>query len=416
MESSDVMLCVQSLSELDVAIAHGRSAAQSLRQLTHWEKTLHDLADALDHAQDDVLEANTLDLEACLDMAVPERIIDWLKLNPERLCAATTSLRRLAHLGVVVQPPGIHPMMSATGREQWEPLGVVALVYEALPELAIFATGMCLLTGNSLILKGGNEASQTNQAIAQVLYETIANSPLPEDIIQAISTSEGEPTRRWLMQSTAIDLIIPYGRASLVQQVQREALSPVLPTAISNCHLYWAASGDEHIVAQVITESHRGVPDPVNGIETVLVDAHISTPSLLELLRVLREAGFVCHQDGSLDAAGYLEAINPQTWSPGKTPKTVHFRQVPDLKTAVVVINQQSSGHADCLITESYRDSQDFIQTVRSANTYINASPRFNRSPAQISQIALGMSAQRGLYGGRVGLSSLLATKAVHLA
>jgi glutamate-5-semialdehyde dehydrogenase len=405
------MLFVQSLKELDAAIARGRLAAQSLGQLAGWEKTLHHLADALDSAQDDVLEANTLDLEACLDMAVPERVIDWLKLNPERLCTATTSLRHLAHLGVM--PAVHHPTLPMQGRMQSEPLGVVALIYEALPELAIFATGMCLVTGNSLILKGGNEASQTNQAIARIFYETIEASPLPVDIIQVISTSEGEPTRRWLMQSTAIDLIIPYGRASLVQQVQREALSPVLPTAIGNCHLYWSASGDEHIAAQAIINSHQGVPDPVNAIETVLVDAHIAKPCLLELLRLLREANFTCHQDGSLDAEGYLEAVNPQAWSPGKAPKTVRFRQVPDLKTAALTINQQSSGHADCLITESYRDSQDFTQTVQSATIYVNASPRFSRNPAQISQIALGMSSQRGLYGGRVGLRSLLAAKTV---
>lgn len=155
-----LMLSVQSLAELDQAIAQSRLAAQTLGQLTGWEKTLNHLADALDEAQDDVLEANTLDLEACLDMAMPERVIDWLKLNPERLCIATTSLRRLAHLGSVQHLGALAP--APCGR-QWDALGVVALVYEALPELAIFAIGLCLLTGNSLILKGGNEASQTNQ-------------------------------------------------------------------------------------------------------------------------------------------------------------------------------------------------------------------------------------------------------------
>ncbi len=412
MECADVMLSVQSLAELDRAITQSRLAAQSLGQLTGWEKTLHHLADALDHAQDDILEANTLDLEACLDMAVPERVIDWLKLNPERLCTATHSLRRLAHVGAI-QYSGSHPIFQGQPGHQWEPLGVVALVYEALPELAIFAVGLCLLTGNGLILKGGNEASQTNQAIAQVLHEVIAGSPLPEAIIQVISVSEGEPTRRWLMQSTEIDLIIPYGRASLVQQAQREALAPVLPTAIGNCHLYWAASGDEHTAAQVIIASHQGVPDPVNAIETVLVDAQISTPTLLELLRTLREAHFTCHQDGSIDAEGYLEHLNEQDWCPGKIPKMIRFRQVPDLKTAVTTINQHSSGHADCLITESYGESQYFTHRVQSATIYVNAPPRFSRSPAQASEVALGMSAQRGLYGGRVGLHSLLAAKTV---
>ncbi|MDA0866723.1 MAG: aldehyde dehydrogenase family protein [Cyanobacteria bacterium] len=411
MERADVMLSIQSLTELDAAIAQSRLAAQALGQLTGWEKTLHHLAEALDNAQDDILEANTLDLEACLDMAVPERVIDWLKLNPERLCVATASLRHLAHLGAI-QHPGASPIAPIPGK-QWEPLGVVALMYEALPELAIFAAGMCLLTGNSLILKGGNEASQTNQAIAHILHGVIERSPLPESIIQVISTSEGEPTRRWLMQSTAIDLIIPYGRASLVQQIQREALSPVLSTHIGNCFLYWAPSGDEHIAAQMIIASHQGAPDPVNSIETVLVDAQISTPSLLELLRSLREARFTCHQDGSIDAEGYLESVDPQGWSPGKTPKTIHFRQVPDLKIAVTTINQQSSGHGDCLVTESYGDSRYFTRMVQSATIYVNASPRFSRSPAQASQIALGMSAQRGLYGGRVGLHSLLAAKTV---
>lgn len=241
----------------------------------------------------------------------------------------------------------------------------------------------------------------------------IEASPLPESIIQVISTSEGEPTRRWLMQSTAIDLMIPYGRPSLVQQAQREALSPVLPTAIGNCYLYWAPSGDEHIAAHAIIDSHRGTPDPVNGIETVLVDAQITPFNLLELLRILREADLVCHQDGSIDAKGYLETADEPGWSPGKAPKTVHFRQVPDLKTAATLINRQSSGHADCLVTASYDDSQTFTRLVQSATIYVNTSPHFSRNPAQVSQVALGMSPQRGLYGGRVGLHSLLAAKTI---
>jgi glutamate-5-semialdehyde dehydrogenase len=253
------------------------------------------LVQALKARQDDILEANTLDLEASLEMAVPDLVIDWLRLTPDRLHNATTALERLQTLDIVATPSGHRRSTLPSGGEamiqgSWQALGVVALVYEALPELAIFAAGLCLCTGNSLVLKGGNEASQTNQAIAQAFRAALADTDQPEALIQVISASDGEAARRWLMQTPNLDLVIPYGRPSLIQQVCREAYSPVLAPALGNCYLYWAASGDIQTVATAVIASHQGNPDPVNAVEKVLVDAQVSDAAIATLQQQLQAA------------------------------------------------------------------------------------------------------------------------------
>lgn len=411
-----MMTSLQSLSELTALIQQARSASRELTLLAaNQGKLLELIAREVERSQDDILEANTLDLEASLEMAVPDLILDWLKLTPERLQTAAKALRRLAGVGIpqtAGDGPGLCPVQSVGGYRQWEPLGVVALVYEAFPELALIAAGLCLRTGNSLILKGGNEASQTNQAIAQVFQNALEQSALPEAVLQVISPSEGESARRWLMQTPELDLVIPYGRSSLVQQVRREANSPVLATAIANCYLYWARSGSAAAVAHAVIDSHWGIPEPVNGIEKILVDEEVPEAALEELLRQLQEAGFTLR--GALQTPSLaLDTVDEETWKQPHLNRTLALRQVSGLTQAIALINECSSGHADCIVTESYRESCQFARQVCSASVYINASPRFMRNPAHANAIALGMSAQRGHNSGRVGLDALLTAKSI---
>ncbi|MEM9768844.1 MAG: aldehyde dehydrogenase family protein, partial [Cyanobacteria bacterium P01_D01_bin.71] len=272
------MTSVQSLAELSALIRQVRQTAKALEQVEQTTKALKLAAEAFHDATDTILEANTLDLEASLEMAVPEVVIEWLKLTPERLNTAVKILERLAQLDSVTSFAYGSQLAIAPAAHSYllgEPLGTVAFIYEAFPELAIVAAGLCLRAGNGLILKGGHEASQTNQAIADVFHRVLSQVELPEEVILSISPSEGEAARRWLMQTTELDLLIPYGRASLVQQVVREANAPSLSTAIGNCYLYWANTAPAEAVAKIVADSHKGNPEPVNGVEKILVDDKI---------------------------------------------------------------------------------------------------------------------------------------------
>lgn len=408
------MTSIQSLVELNGLIQQVRQAARSLKQVDKVAMALTTAVRALEDATDTILEANTLDLEASLEMAVPDLVIEWLKLTPERIKTAIIVIERLANMDAATGLVCSAPIGTGSASHAYwlgEPLGVVALVYEALPELAIIAAGLCLRTGNGLILKGGHEASQTNQAIADVFQTVLAQAGLQEQAILSISPSEGEAARRWLMQTSGLDLVIPYGRASLVQQVVREANSPSLSTAIGNCYLYWARSASAERVANIILDSHVGIPEPVNGVEKILVDAQIA-PAAVEDLQNRLQIGNLSAKEANVP--DLLVSVNEDDlWRKGQLDHSVLVGRIPDLATAIAFINRHSNGHADCIVTDSYQESVQFANQIRSASIHVNTSPRFRRNAAQSSNIALGMSAQRSLKGGRITLEALLTQKLI---
>jgi glutamate-5-semialdehyde dehydrogenase len=376
------------------------------------------MAEALLESQDDILEANTLDLEASREMAVPDLILDWLKLTPERLQIVGRALQRLGESSDPIQQVLNIPSFQVDQCQtycQLMPLGVIALIYEALPELGIIAAGLCIRTGNSLILRGGTEASHSNQAIATTLQTAIEDAGLPSDCLQLLPSDQGgDLTRTLVTQDQFVNLVIPYGRPSLVQQVIRQATAPVLRTAIGNCYLYWSPTGSLDIVRWMIMDSHQSEPEPVNAIEKVLINRYHSPTSLTMLWNSLKEKGFELRGDEIL-VAEFPEVFSglcqDGEWGSAYLRKTIAFKTVEGLETAIAWINQYSSGHADCLATESYQESRQFSLGINSAMTYINASPRFYRNPRRGSPIALGMSNQKGHRRGLISLETLTTVK-----
>jgi glutamate-5-semialdehyde dehydrogenase len=374
------------------------------------------IAQVLRRCQNDILEANTLDLEGSREMAVPDLILEWLKLTPERLNTAIQLLERLSEL-----PDPLRQVMQARHQVvhcqtycQLIPLGVIALIYEAFPELGAIAAGFCLKTGNSLILRGGTEASHSNVIIAQVLQTAAQEAGLPLGCIQVLSTDAGGALRDLVTQDQFINLVIPYGRPSLVQQVLKQSTAPVLKSAMGNCYVYWSPSGSLEAVRLVILDSHQSQPDPVNAIEKVLISAQQSRSSLVMLWNSLREKGFEVRGDRDLTAEfPELNLTQDSEWDQPYLNRIVAFKSVEGLDAAIAWINQHSSGHADCLITDSYQESQQFALGVNSASTYINASPRFYRVPKHGDTVFLGMSNQKGQRRGVIGLESLTTLKHV---
>jgi glutamate-5-semialdehyde dehydrogenase len=372
---------------------------------------------ALLQRQDDILEANTLDLEASREMAVPDLILDWLKLTPERLQIVGRALHRLGETSDPIQQVLNIPSYQVDQCQtycQLMPLGVIALIYEALPELGAIAAGLCIRTGNSLILRGSTEASHSNQAIVTILQDAIEDAGLPSHCLQLLPSEQGDVTRELVTQDQYVNLVIPYGRPSLVQQVMRQATAPVLRTAIGNCYLYWSPTGSLDIARWMILDSHQSEPEPVNAIEKVLINRFHSPTSLTMLWNSLKEKGFELRGDEILTAEFpdlFAARAGEGEWGQPYLNKTIAFKAVDGLETAIAWINQYSSGHADCLATESYQESRQFALGVNSAMTYINATPRFYRNPKRGSAIALGMSNQKGHRRGLISLETLTTVK-----
>ena len=374
------------------------------------------IAQALKRHQDEILDANTLDLEASREMAVPDLILEWLKLTPERLQTTIQLLQRLAEA-----PDPIGRVMAAAYQmdqcqtySQLMPLGVIALIYEAFPELAAIAAGLCMKTGNSLILKGGSEASNSNLVIAEALQGAIEEAGLPQNCFQALPSDQGASVRDLIVQDQYVNLIIPYGRPSLVQQIVRQSTAPVLKSAMGNCYLYWSPSGGLDAVRWVVVDSHQSEPDPVNSIEKVLVHRHQNASALAVLWNGLREKGFEIRGDAELVAEfPDLLLAEESEWRQAYLAKVVAFRVVDSLEEAIAWINLHSSGHADCLVTESYQESRQFALGINSASTYINASPRFSRNSKRGDSIFLGMSNQKGHRRGLISVETLTTVKQI---
>lgn len=399
-----------------------RESHQAARKLAHTSAAkrrlgVSILAQAVASSFDEILEANTLDLEMSREMAIAEPIADWLKLTPERLEMTVSILKQLSKSAdptrrLINAPYQLEPSQTYC---QLIPLGTIALVHEAFPELPAIAAGMCLKTGNSLVTRGCSAASNSNQVIATILQKALAAAELPINSVNAVSPDLGISIQELVTQDRYLNLVIPYGRPSLVQQVAEKATATVLKTTIGNCYLYWSLSGDIELLRQVIIDSHDSEPDAVNAIEKVLVNRNIKSSALQALFNRLQQQGFHLRGDESLieEFPEYLKPMKNQEWRRPYLGKVVAFRFVDSLSQAVNWINRYSSGHADCIITESYQESRQFVQNLDSALVYINTSPRFSRNPEGGEEVFLGMSNQRGYRQGLIGVETFTTIKQI---
>jgi glutamate-5-semialdehyde dehydrogenase len=288
------------------------------------------------------------------------------------------------------------------------------LIYEAFPELAAIVAGLCLKTGNSLITRGCSTASNSNQTIAGIIQTALASTELPSGTFESISDL-GISVQELVTQDRYINLVIPYGRPSLVQQVAEKATTTVLRTAMGNCYLYWSQSGSLELTRQMIVDSHDGEPDAVNAIEKVLINQEIKPSLLQSLFNNLQQSGFKLRGDDALveQFPEFLSLMKPQEWSKPYLTKIVAFRRIDSLSQAVFWINRYSSGHADSIVTKSYQEGRQFVQGIDSALAYINTSPKFSRIPEEGSDVFLGMSNQKGYRQGLISVETFTTIKQI---
>jgi glutamate-5-semialdehyde dehydrogenase len=366
---------------------------------------------------DRVLEANTLDLEISREMAVSEQMIRWLKLAPERLETTVEVLHQIAEASdplqqVINAADQLNPSQTYCQRM---PLGVIALVYEGFPELGAIVAGFCLKSGNSAIVRGSSASSHSDAVIIEILQEALDEVGLPIGCVNGLPCDGNLSLEELVTQENYVNLIIPYGRPGLIGQVSQLATVPVLRAAMGNCYLYWSPSGDLELARQVIIDSHSSVPDPVNAIEKVLISPHQNSSTLIRLFNSLQEKGFKLRGDATLtaDFPDHLALANDNDWQRPYLERTIAFKVVDSLTDAIAWINKYSSGHADCIVTESYRESRQFAMETDSALLYINSSPRFSRNPKQGESVFLGVSNQKGQRRGLINLETFTTLKQV---
>jgi len=419
-------------------IYKSHAAALQLMQISSRDRDnlLLEIANGIKKHKNLILEANTLDLEASREMAVPELVLEWLKLTPDRLNNTIDCLIQLANLP---DPLTLHVGINGYQRV---PLGVVAFVYEGFPQLGLIAAGMCLKVGNTIILKGGSEGTNTQEAIAAITREILIGCNFPEASMACVP--RGVVLKELIVQEKYLRLVIPYGRPSFVQQVSKQATISALPISMGNCYLYLAPSGNLDFAKEIILNSRKGDPDAVNAIEKLVVhrswlDRDLDG-SLGDCIISLKKQGLVvrgCAETKTyfrqfLEENGTIaESTTPDLehqiielesiWGQAYLDETIAIKIVNNTEEAIAWINQYSSGHADVLLTDSLSERDRFVSRINSSTIFVNAHSRFCRcsklGDSGKAKIALGMSSlkTRGAsrYPGVIDIYALTTMKQV---
>ncbi|MCL2090068.1 MAG: glutamate-5-semialdehyde dehydrogenase [Micrococcales bacterium] len=395
-----------------------KTAARSLATATRASKDalLVALADALVAATAPILAANAQDLERGRAEGMSAGLADRLALTEARIGAIADALRELAGLpdpvGEVVRgstlPNGLRL------RQVRVPMGVVAMIYEARPNVTVDAAGLALKSGNAVLLRGGSAALSSNTVIVETLRQALTAQGWSPDLVQSVDAWGRDGGVALMRARGLVDVLVPRGGASLIQTVVREAVVPVVETGVGNCHLYVDASADLAQALAILLNSKTQRVGVCNALETLLVHEGVARDFLPGAVLALAEAGVTVHGDPAtlaLAPPGALTvAATDEDWATEYLSLDLAVRVVPDLDAAVEHIRTWSSGHTEAICTTDLRASERFVAAVDSAAVMVNASTRFTDGGQFGLGAEIGISTQKLHARGPMGLPELTTT------
>lgn len=391
---------------------HCRAAAQVLAQLSSEAKTalLLGMADALDADADVILAANARDLAAAREKGTGTAMLDRLALNPARLAAVSAALREVATLpdpvGTVtrddIRPNGIRVQKVRV------PLGVIAMIYEARPNVTADAAALCIKAGNAVILRGGSEAIHSNTAIAHSLKRALRDAGVPDAALTLVEDLRRETMLALLQLSDLVDLAIPRGGEGLIRFVAEHARVPVIKHYKGVCHLYVDRAADLDKAVTLLVDGKTSRPSACNSLETLLVHTDIAATFLPQAAGALRERDVELRADER--ARQWLPDASSATdddYAAEYLDLILAVRVVDDLEQALAHIQQYSSDHTEVIVTEDAHAAERFVQALRSAVVMVNASSRFSDGGELGLGAEIGISTTRLHAYGPMGLEAL---------
>ncbi|MEO5653113.1 MAG: glutamate-5-semialdehyde dehydrogenase [Marmoricola sp.] len=401
-----------------VAVATRARAAAidlSLRSRAAKDAALLRMADRLIEDAESVLAANAADVEAAERSGTPAHMVDRLRLDPVRLATMAEGLREVAGLpdpvGEVVRGSTLANGLQL--RQVRVPFGVVGIIYEARPNVTADAAGICLKSGNAVLLRGSSSALRSNTAIVASLRAAAAESGLPEDVVQLVP-GEGHDSVKELMRARGlVDVLIPRGGAGLISSVVEQSTVPVIETGVGNCHVYVDAAADLDMAERIVLNAKTHRSSVCNAAESLLVHADVAGEFVPRIVARLQEAGVLVHGDAEFArCAGVVEA-QEDDWSREYLALEISAAVVGDLAAAIAHIRRYSSGHSDAIVTDSAAASQRFVAAVDSAAVLVNASTRFTDGSEFGFGAEIGISTQKLHARGPMGLPEMTSTKYV---
>lgn len=393
-----------------------KEAAQSMNMLSTVVKNaaLLAMAHALEQRCEAVLEANQQDLEQARHKGVKRSYLDRLMLDESRIKGMADGLRQAAALPDPIGE-GDYSTIRPNGleiRRVRVPLGVVGMIYEARPNVTADAIGLCLKSGNSVLLRGGSEALLSNKVIAAIMSEAAYHAGIPEGAIQLIDTTDREAVNIMLRLKEYLDVIIPRGGAGLIKTVVENSIVPVIETGTGVCHTFVDATADLSMALNIAINAKTSRPSVCNAMETLLVHEQVAG----EFLPVLQEAMVAknCELRGCPKCRAILpdmvEAV-PEDWSTEYGDLILSVKVVSDIQEAIAHINKYNTGHSEAIITESLHNARLFQRCVDAAAVYVNASTRFSDGCEFGFGAEIGISTQKLHARGPMGLLALTSTK-----
>ncbi len=402
------------MTTADEVLATARKAREAAALLAPMTRAAKDaallaMADALEAATAEVLAANAADVSRDPD----NPLVDRLRLDEGRVAAMADGLRQVAKLpdpvGEVVRgstlPNGL------TLRQVRVPMGVVGIIYEARPNVTVDAAGLCLKSGNAVLLRGSSSARDSNAALVAILAESAQKSGLPDGCVQMVPGHDHESAKHLMRARGLVDVLIPRGGAGLIRSVVEESTVPVIETGVGNCHVYIDADADIDMGIEIILNAKTQRPSVCNAAETMLVHETIAAQFLPRALQALQQAGVTIH--GDQRTASYADGVLPVTdedWEAEYLSLDLAVGVVGSLQEAVAHIRRWGSGHTEAIVTRSLEASQQFVAGLDSAAVMINASTRFTDGEQFGFGAEIGISNQKLHARGPMALPELTST------
>jgi glutamate-5-semialdehyde dehydrogenase len=378
------------------------------------------MADALEARVDEILEANARDMEAGREAELDASLLDRLLLTPERVGGVARDARRIVALpdpvGEVISGQRMYNGLDL--RQVRVPLGVVAVVYEARPNVTIDCTALCLKSGNAIVLRGSSTALHSNTVLASIASEAVSAAGLPDRAVSLVAGGDRDELRQIATQEGIVDLIIPRGGEGLKAALKEHAKVPVIYAASGNCHVYVDESADLDDAVAITLNAKVQRPSVCNAAETLLVHAGIAPSFLPRALRELRESGVELRVDSrARSLAGELaDSLNdaaPEDWSTEYHALILAVKVVDSADEAIEHVNRYTSGHSDAILTQSTDVARAFTSGVDTACVYVNASTRFTDGGEFGMGAEIGNSTQKLHARGPIGLRELCTYKYV---
>lgn len=377
-------------------------------------QALKKIAEGLIENTDKIIEANKVDLENGEKNGMAKSMLDRLKLDKERIEGMAKGV-----LDVATLPEPVGRILSATERPNGlriekvsTPIGVIAVIFEARPNVTSDAAALCLKSGNTVILRGGKEAINSNKTIAKVMRQAVKEAGMPEDVIQLVEDTSRESANELMKMNEYVDVLIPRGGAGLIQAVVKNATVPVIETGVGNCHIYIDKNADLKKAVDIVFNAKTSRPSVCNAAESLLIHKDIAKEALVAIKNKLDEKDVTLVGDSKArEIIPDMEKATDADWATEYLDYKMSVKIVDSVEEAIDHIYKYSTGHSECIVTENAGTAEKFMNQIDSAAVYLNASTRFTDGGEFGFGAEIGISTQKLHARGPIGLPELQSFK-----